>query len=1735
MEWQKNLTISDYDKLAGELPKSTPGIRSSSESAAASYIAANYPWIQPQTVSALSKYGASPEVIKLVGDASAMRELGQYDQKKNAVGETVAPIRYALDALGWAKKSTKAAFDFVVPGTASFLLQNVYDPFFKSTLENTQQYVLKPTVRWSTAVFDLVPEMAQNVASMVAGSSNYDLFGLWESTSLATMLDDWDNTGDGYFMSQTLREEQAKRARAFRGTIYGSAFTMGRALTQWAGKNSIIYKYGSGVIDAAVMLALPDPSLYVAKGLAKGGRIVNDALTAKQMGLSINTALRAGESLVPILTQADAKIAKQLLRDEYAMTHLEAGVSRGIDGESVDAEKFIKFMTSNPLAIKLVDTLVEKTNRQEILEDVFKFEITTDVADQLANAKTRNEVISALTSPFTTGEKTLDPKIGLYRVNKAKSALLKTRFFTEMPKGSIVVSGDQFDDLDAIRNMTLSMRTAGVADDVIKSWGDRAIQSFSSRGTQPAKFEAFREYNEAIAEILKANGIEQPVISNMFKRVNGSLDKVRSYLNDAMGNPTDNGYLQMMADLLKENGDDAVYAEFLERAMPIMSEASFAGPAKLVHMLDRTQVLPDARELRRLTRNPLFQKVFDAAHIDMGKLPIAGKRRSMVVTRFTDEGKVNELKDQLRELRGLPKAERTEAVVKEMADIEGQIERMTYTEKVRALTGEARMAVDIVDFMQNRIWKPLNLATIGYIVRNGIDAQIRMAFGGVRSLANSGVYHPLEFIHIAIGLPGKGTKYAKSITGVDMTNLGVAKKTFRGETVEELSATVGEFIYVGEERFPNTIKGLRAAEKLSKRTGKPLFRPELDVETMDNVTAATTIQQQLAQTLGNVKARIGFTQSDYVWNEVRTGSFPVYARGADGSYETSMHTKGVAEQMQMATKNETTRIVARRIAQGKNDQEIAEEIADWYLANQNSPAYKNIEAAFLQGFQFKSELHPGIDINAPINFREAFAAGREDIVRQALINHALAVDITSARQLTGKVPELEFLAAYDAIPDFANQKVVGVGQLVRRGKGTGSLREGNIVELDGQVGVVHKLDKASDDAEELATFIPFAERYSLTGTGFGKPSERARRLIESVPVSADGKMPGLPVRVPSEQIERGRERLGEFEQLSQATDYLTGFLFNVLNDTAVRRLERSVTFRQFYYQEVSKHLDRLTVEEGRRMYDDILAKAQAEGKTIREYLGEGKFQKKRVADKIESLATRTSSKGTMTVKELDDYSRFVGLSRTKELLYDATANNNMIDALRIVMPFAQAWKDVISTYMWLGAQHNIHMVRQFARVYKGLEQADPDQDGRGFLFRDPQTKEVQFHFPLSGSIAKLFTGIDAPLSAPLGRLSQGINIYPALGPYGQMAVSSFLPDTPKYNDVKELLLPYGETTPGELFAGILPGTIRKGLEAAFADTENRATTYGNVYIETIRALSVNPKYDLSTETGVNELLGDAKMHARTLTMMRMVSQFLGPSSGTQEWKVPTEMGDQYVGVLIEELRKFQLDDYDTAIDRFLQLYGDELTLYVGSKSRALRDGLEATQEFGDWERDNRDVLDTYTRTGGYFGPMGSEYNFSVWERQLQEKSRERLGDRELIAEAQKRVGSTKYRAMRMMFPSNPNEKQRAVLNQYRSMLHEQYPGFPIRPEYEVGKFANSIDELTNAVKDERLKDNPIIPQLKSYLKEREALLATKGGLSLGSQKKIAERTRLFMLGESLATQNPEFARIWTRLLSQEVE
>jgi hypothetical protein len=158
--------------------------------------------------------------------------------------------------------------------------------------------------------------------------------------------------------------------------------------------------------------------------------------------------------------------------------------------------------------------------------------------------------------------------------------------------------------------------------------------------------------------------------------------------------------------------------------------------------------------------------------------------------------------------------------------------------------------------------------------------------------------------------------------------------------------------------------------------------------------------------------------------------------------------------------------------------------------------------------------------------------------------------------------------------------------------------------------------------------------------------------------------------------------------------------------------------------------------------------------------------------------------------------------------------------------------------------------------------------------------------------------VNAPLEAPVKRFSQGINAYPSLGPMMQVA-ASWLPDAPVLDGVKEFLLPYGEKTVGSAF-NPTPQWADKFIQAIRADTGKLDNVFGNTYVETLRALSASGKYDLDDQNSVNQLYKDAEGKARVLTMLRAASQFLGPTSGATEFKIPTKQGDQFVSALVKE-------------------------------------------------------------------------------------------------------------------------------------------------------------------------------------------------------------------------------------------
>lgn len=610
----------------------------------------------------------------------------------------------------------------------------------------------------------------------------------------------------------------------------------------------------------------------------------------------------------------------------------------------------------------------------------------------------------------------------------------------------------------------------------------------------------------------------------------------------------------------------------------------------------------------------------------------------------------------------------------------------------------------------------------------------------------------------------------------------------------------------------------------------------------------------------------------------------------------------------------------------------------------------------------------------------------------------------------------------------------------------------------------------------------------------------------------------------SEKVANEREQ----NLFTRAASRITDKFFVGLYGKASQYLERSPVFRQFYYQEVIKNADLLSREAGQQLIADITRRADEYGVSVENYVG-GRSNWNKLNKAVRNAA------GDGEIEQLDEFAKIVALDRTKETLYNASSRNNLEDVMRIVIPFGVAHREVMARYMKFVIQDPTRL-RRAQLAYKGFESFDPDADGEGFFYKDPVTGESTFNFPLSGELTKLVTGVEAPLAAPVKRLSLGLQVIPGMGPAMQIAASNLLPDVPETDGITSLLLPYGRRS-----FNVMPSWFTKLTDAIAADPTKMETTYANTYVDVLRALAASGDYDTSDPQQEANLYEDARKKAQIIAGLRAIAQFIGPASPGVEFVIDAKNEDVYASAMVQELYRLQNENYDTAVSRFIEQFGEDAFIYLSSKSQALAGGLEATDQFGDWERKNDDLLRQYPDVAAYFAPAGDDFSFEVWSRQFRTGRRKRLTDREVLEQAQYRMGSAIYRSYRNQAGAYPSEEQRAWLRGVRREIHKRYPGFPEVAVFEVGKFESQLDNLRRLIVDPRLEGNGVAGSIQTYLNYRDQAVARyvqAGGQEGGfDTAKAAEPLRdyLVSIGMSLMQQNPDFGRVWERVFSFEVE
>jgi hypothetical protein len=614
----------------------------------------------------------------------------------------------------------------------------------------------------------------------------------------------------------------------------------------------------------------------------------------------------------------------------------------------------------------------------------------------------------------------------------------------------------------------------------------------------------------------------------------------------------------------------------------------------------------------------------------------------------------------------------------------------------------------------------------------------------------------------------------------------------------------------------------------------------------------------------------------------------------------------------------------------------------------------------------------------------------------------------------------------------------------------------------------------------------------------------------------------------------------------QRWDQTTDTIFSFLHTKPAKYLERSPAFRQRYYSWIGDLAPSLDESSVNLLVQNVRAAAQRTGTDEWRWVGS-----KETWDKIVDLqANPQKLAGSLTLRDADFYAKGNALDDLKSMLYDASERNNITDIARVVMPFAQAQVEFFRrfaghyvTNTGFGPLPNLKNIRKTQLVVEGGREADPDGDGRGFFYTDPVTGEWMFSYPMSHYLTRALTsigggaGLDVGLSAPVKGFAIGLDYRPGLGPFAQVAASKILPDSPKYDEIRSFLLPYGETDfKGSSFE---PAWFKK-LRSALTDDPDSNTVFGNTFMETYQALIATGEYDTTNPDEMEQLYQDSIGKAKTLTILRGLGQFTGPSRPVPQFTIPTEEGDVYVKELSKAFYDFRQEDYDTAVPRFLDAFGEDAFIYMAGKSRSVYGGIQSSAAFGEWERqgDNSRFLERFKNVGGYFADTGSDFDFQVYQRNLITGRIERITAEESKALAEKIVATSYYRSVQRQVGSYPNEAQRQYLREYRAVLSERFPGFGAAASFDTGKFANTIAELRTAVDDSAVADTDIAGAIRNYLDVRDQVIgeAQRRGLVGITSKSTADlRDYLVSYATQLSKIVPNFSRIYDGLFAQEVE
>lgn len=344
-----------------------------------------------------------------------------------------------------------------------------------------------------------------------------------------------------------------------------------------------------------------------------------------------------------------------------------------------------------------------------------------------------------------------------------------------------------------------------------------------------------------------------------------------------------------------------------------------------------------------------------------------------------------------------------------------------------------------------------------------------------------------------------------------------------------------------------------------------------------------------------------------------------------------------------------------------------------------------------------------------------------------------------------------------------------------------------------------------------------------------------------------------------------------------------------------------------------------------------------------------------------------------SMEEVDRLAKAAALTATQELLYDLSKRSNFSDMMRNIMPFSEAWFEIVSTWSRL-VQGNPATLQRFQQAYMGLKEdiVLPEgafniegHDGHGFFYVDEHTNKEMFAIPylsamlqgnemaggiiggaVGGGLGGIFAGgfgrgvagavaggvagaaagagiakaglVPEGESVDLAFSVQGMNMMsgsamPGLGPIATVPVSWVLNANSLTSPLKDLFLPFGETKVssfGDLVDSMAPSWLAKFSMAVGQGDSDMKRIRANTVMEVAGMMVRRGEGSFSTPEQIKKTLEEASEKSGWLYAIRGMASFAGPTSPTFKYDTSDKTGAWFFTNTMVQKWLEMVDSYD---------------------------------------------------------------------------------------------------------------------------------------------------------------------------------------------------------------------------------